>query len=88
MEIELYHGYNEKYSKYSEELLNKKYENKVFEVNNTIPRKNKKLKITDDTIVSSEFLYDEEELQYGYIEVLERMIDSYQLTKRQKEAMK
>ena len=65
----------------------KKYENKVFEVNNTIPRKNKKLKITDDTIVSSEFLYDEEELQYGYIEVLERMIDSYQLTKRQKEAM-
>ena len=33
------------------------------------------------------FLYDEEELQYGYIEVLERMIGSYQLTKRQKEAM-
>ena len=47
----------------------KKYDNKVFEVKNTMPRKNKKLKITDDTIVSSEFLYDEEELQYGYIEV-------------------
>lgn len=65
----------------------KKYDNKVFEVKNTMPRKNKKLKITDDTIVSSEFLYNEEELQYGYIEVLERMIGSYQLTKRQKEAM-
>ena len=63
----------------------KKYENKVFEVNNTIPRKNKKLKITDDTIVSSEFLYDEEELQYGYIEVLARMIGSYQLTPRSNE---
>ena len=65
----------------------KKYDNKVFEVKNTMPRKNKRLKITDDTIVSSEFLYDEEELQYGYIEVLERMIGSYQLTKGQKEAM-
>ena len=50
----------------------KKYENKVFEVNNAITRKNKKLKITEYTIVSSEVLYDEEELQYGYIEVLER----------------
>jgi len=26
-------------------------------------------------------------IKYGYIEVLERMIGSYQLTKRQKEAM-
>ena len=26
-------------------------------------------------------------MQYGYIEVLERMIGSYQLTKRQKEPM-
>ena len=65
----------------------KKYDNKVFEVKNTMPRKNKKLKITDDTIVSSEFLYDEE-LQYGYIEVFQKELTwYYQLTKRQKEAM-
>ena len=66
----------------------KKYDNKVFEVKNTMPRKNKKLKITDDTIVSSELVWiyrDRNSIRY--IEVLERMIGSYQLTKRQKEAM-
>ena len=33
------------------------------------------------------WIWKREQLQYGYIEVLERMIGSYQLTKRQKEPM-
>ena len=53
----------------------KKYDNKVFEVKNTMPRKNKKLKITDDIVSYQLTIRQKEAMNYDIksVRMIERM---------------